>query len=109
MTRNAGRIDSLPKVLLTSAMFVSIMERSSVANLPIADWHSVEHYLDEAQSIAERGPMPLYLADVHLNRARIFHDIKSLAKAKIMVTKHNYLRRQGELEDAARVIEPSGS
>ena len=30
--------------------------------------------LDEAQQIAERGPMPLYLADVHLHRARMFRD-----------------------------------
>jgi len=102
--RNAGRMDSLPKALLTSAMFVSIMERSNVTNLPVADWHSVKYYLDEAQSIAERGPMPLYLADVHLNRARIFHDRKSLAKAEKLITKHNYLRRQGELEDAVSIF-----
>ena len=28
-------------------------------------------YLSEAQQIAERGPMPLFLADVHLHRARL--------------------------------------
>jgi hypothetical protein len=29
--------------------------------------------LDEAWEIAERGPMPLFLADIHLHRARLFH------------------------------------
>jgi len=29
--------------------------------------------LDEAWEIAERGPMPLSLADIHLHRARLFH------------------------------------
>lgn len=31
-----------------------------------------ERLLEEAQQVAERGPMPLYLADVHLHRARLF-------------------------------------
>jgi len=30
-----------------------------------------EAYLAEAQQIVERGPMPLYLADVHLYRGRM--------------------------------------
>ena len=28
--------------------------------------------LDEAWEIAERGPMPWFLADIHLSRARLF-------------------------------------
>ncbi len=55
---------------------------------------------DEAQLIAERGPMPLYLADIHLHRARLFHDRDELAKAKALIQKHGYRRRTEELADA---------
>ena len=55
--------------------------------------------LAEAQEIAERGPMPLFLADVHLYRARFFHDRDALAEARRLVDKHGYGRRLGELED----------
>jgi hypothetical protein len=33
---------------------------------------SAQSDLDEAWEIAERGPMPLFLADIHLHRARLF-------------------------------------
>jgi hypothetical protein len=56
--------------------------------------------LDQAQEIAERGPMPLYLADIHLHRARLFHDQAELARARVLIEKHGYGRRQEELEDA---------
>jgi hypothetical protein len=56
--------------------------------------------LDEVQMIAERGPMPLYLADVHLHRARLFRDRAELAKARALIEKHGYWRRREELEDA---------
>ena len=57
-------------------------------------------YLAEAQQIAERGPMPLYLADVHLHRARLFQDRDELARARTLIDKHQYGRRREELEDA---------
>ncbi len=66
--------------------------------------------LDEAQQIAERGPMPLHLADVHLHRARLFFrdDLdaarEDLKKARGLIFKHGYLRRKEELEDAEKVI-----
>ncbi|MGB8899360.1 MAG: hypothetical protein WCC90_09135 [Methylocella sp.] len=63
--------------------------------------------------IAERGPMPLFMADIHLHRARLFglskdrpanypwtspqHD---LAEARQLIEKHGYWRRKEELEDA---------
>lgn len=68
---------------------------------------------DEAWEIAERGPMPLFLADIHLHRARLFfretkypwisakHD---LAEARRLIFKHGYLRRKEELEDAEAAI-----
>jgi tetratricopeptide (TPR) repeat protein len=70
---------------------------------------SAQSDLDEAWEIAERGPMPLLLADTHLYRARLFfreanypwqspqHD---LAEARRLIFKHGYLRRKEELEDA---------
>ncbi|MEM0896500.1 MAG: hypothetical protein AAGJ79_06405 [Verrucomicrobiota bacterium] len=44
--------------------------------------------------------MPLYLADIHLHRARIFRDREELAKARALIKKHEYWRRREELEDA---------
>ncbi len=61
------------------------------------DLHSA---LDEAELIAQRGPMPLYLADVHLHRARIFRNREELAKARALIEKHGYGRRREELADA---------
>ncbi len=70
---------------------------------------SAQSDVDEAWEIAERGPMPLFLADIHLYRARLFfreaqypwqsprHD---LAEARRLIFKHGYLRRKEELEDA---------
>jgi hypothetical protein len=55
--------------------------------------------LAEAQEIAERGPMPLHFADVHLSRARLFHDRAALADARRLVDKHGYGRRRDELAD----------
>ena len=45
--------------------------------------------LAEAQQIAERGPMPLFLADVHLHRARLFRDKAELAKARALIEKYS--------------------
>jgi hypothetical protein len=61
--RQANMLDDLPKALLTAALLDAVRGE---AFLPSALAH-----LAEAQQIAERGPMPLYLADVHLHRARI--------------------------------------
>jgi hypothetical protein len=55
---------------------------------------------NEAQQIAERGPMPLFLADVHLHRARMFRDETELAKAAKLIRDLGYGRRYDELADA---------
>ncbi|MDD2776039.1 MAG: TIR domain-containing protein [Gallionella sp.] len=76
--------------------------------------------LNEALEIAERGPMPLYLADIYLHRARLFCHItpypwrnpdgtvrsakEDLAEARRLIEKHGYGRRKAELEDAEAVI-----
>jgi len=88
--RKAGQADELPKALLTAAHWHALID----------DRETALHHLDEAQQIAERGPMPLHLADVHLHRARLFCDKSELAKARVLIEKHGYWRRREELADA---------
>jgi hypothetical protein len=70
---------------------------------------SAQTDLDEAWEIAERGPMRLYMADIHLYRARLFHGVKpypwkspqeDLAAARKLIEQCGYWRRKEELEDA---------
>jgi hypothetical protein len=88
--RRAGIVDYIPLGLLTRAWLRSLEGNSDSAR---AD-------LDEAQEIAERGPMPLHLADIALYRARLFRDREALATARRLIEKHGYWRRKEELEDA---------
>jgi hypothetical protein len=69
--------------------------------------------LDEAWDIAERGPMRLHMADIHLHRARLFFREKSypwkspqddLAAAGKLINDCGYHRRDEELADAKRAI-----
>jgi hypothetical protein len=69
--------------------------------------------LDEAWDIAERGPMRLHLADIHLYRARLFFREKTypwkspqadLAAAEKLINDCGYHRRDQELADAKRAI-----
>jgi hypothetical protein len=106
--RRLGTMHHLPYGLLTRAWLRSLSGASIGAE-------SAQRDLDEASEIAERGPMPLLLADIHLHRARLFGGPKSqvsgekypwespaadLAAARRLIEKHGYLRRLGELEDA---------
>ncbi len=88
--RDAGMADELPNGLLTAGLYHSVR----------GDEVAARTALDQAQQIAERGPMPLYLADIHLHRARLFRDKTELAKARELIEKHGYWRRKEELEDA---------
>ncbi|MCB1873718.1 MAG: hypothetical protein KDI49_17255 [Gammaproteobacteria bacterium] len=56
--------------------------------------------LDEAERIASRGGMALYLADIALTCARLFQDRTALARARALIEQHGYGRRLPELEDA---------
>ena len=85
--------DRLTRGLLTAAVY----------HFRRGDDRLVRSALDEAQQIAERGAMPLRLADVHLHRARLFRDRTELAKARALIEKHGYWRRKEELEDAEEV------
>jgi hypothetical protein len=93
--RDSRMIHHLPKGLLVAALY-SFVRR---------DGHSAREALDEAHEIASRGPMPLYLADIHLDRDRYFHDRSELAKARELIEKHGYWRCKEELEDAEAAAE----
>ena len=58
--------------------------------------------LDEAWQIASRGGMRLFMADIHLHRARLFRDKEELKKARSLIEECGYWRRKEELEDAER-------
>jgi hypothetical protein len=88
--RQAGHQDYLPRGLLTRAWL-----RHGLNDLPGA-----QADLAEAQRIAERGGMKLYLADIALTRARLFEDKAELAKARALIEACGYGRRLPELEDA---------
>ena len=103
--RKAGQMHYLPLALLTAALHAHLCGDAAASS----------HALAEAQQIAERGPMPLVLADVHLHRARLVGmtnaegrmtnwpgvDPKAeLAKARALIAKHGYGRRLEELADA---------
>jgi tetratricopeptide (TPR) repeat protein len=104
--RRAGAQHYLPRGLLTRAWLRSLTGARTGSE-------SAQSDLDEAWEIAERGPMPLFLADIHLYRARLFfgeatypwrspqHD---LAEARRLIFKHGYLRRKEELEDAEAAL-----
>jgi tetratricopeptide (TPR) repeat protein len=103
--REARRQDGLPYCL---------MGRASLRNLtgPRTGSGSAQSDLDEAWEIARRGPMPLFMANIHLHRARLFGTKKAgepqypwespqtdLAEARRLIFKHRYWRKLKELED----------
>lgn len=88
--RASGLISHLPLGLLTAALYHFVRNERDLA----------EKNLAEAQQIAERGPMPLFLADVHLHRARMFKNGTELAEAGRLIRELGYGRRFVELADA---------
>ena len=108
--RLAGDSIFLPRGLLTRAILRSL---AGVRTGP----DSAQSDLDEAWEIAERGPMPLFMADIHLYRARLFFGVApypwnqhadgaargpkdDLADARRLIEIHGYGRRTEELGDA---------
>jgi hypothetical protein len=105
--RRAGTTHHLPRALLTRVWLRSNIGRESA-----------QEDLDEAWEIAERGPMRLFMAEIHLYRARLFHAVKpypwnkfedgsegrgpkdDLADARKLIQRCGYWRRKEELEDA---------
>ncbi len=88
--RRAGDVELIARGLFTRAWLRSLTGDAAGAR---AD-------LGEAWEIAERGPMPLHQADVHLHRARLFRDRDALTEARRLIEKHGYGRRLEELADA---------
>lgn len=104
--RRAGQQDMLPLGLCTRAWLRFLTDVSTGLESAQAD-------LDEAWEIAERGPMRLHMADIHLYRARLFFRKKpypwkspqeDLAAAEKLIKECGYHRRDEELADAKRAI-----
>lgn len=113
--RRAGTTHHLPRGLLTRAWL-----RASEGEHTGPE--SAHGDLDEAWEIAERGPMRLFMADIHLYRARLFHAVKpypwstdadgnergpkdDLAAAEKLINECGYHRRDEELADAKAAAE----
>lgn len=92
--RAAGHVQYLSDGLLTASLYHFVRGEHALA---------LKH-LAEAQQIAERGPMPLFLADTRLTRARLFRDRDELAKAAKLIRTHGYGRRYQELADAEAAL-----
>lgn len=93
--RASGEMDELPHGLLTRAWIRFLS----------GDETGCREDLDEAWEIAERGPMPLFQADILLYHARLFRDRAALAEARRLIEKHGYHRRDEELADAEAAAE----
>jgi hypothetical protein len=114
--RRAGTTHWIPLALLTRAWLRFLTGTSTGPE-------SAQEDLDEAWEIAERGPMRLFMADIHLYRARLFGGMKDvgggmkypwnknpdgsdrgprddLAAARKLIEQCGYWRRKEELEDA---------
>ncbi len=119
--QHAGEMDFQPNALLARAWcsFVKAQghDRRGDHGQATACRASAKADLDRAWQIAERGPMRLHLADVHLYRARLFHAEKpypwdrdeqgrprgprdDLAAARKLIEQCGYRRRDWELADA---------
>jgi hypothetical protein len=104
--RAAGHMDELPRGLLTASLYRFVRGEHDLA---------LKH-LAEAQQIAERGPMPLYLADIHLTRARLAGSLREegggmnvdakaeLSQAAQLIRTLGYGRRYEELADAEAAL-----
>jgi TIR domain len=113
--RRSGDQTHLPHGLLTRA-WLRFFEGKHTGP------ESAQEDLDEAWEIAERGPMRLHMADIHLYRARLFHKVQpypwnkfddgregrgpkdDLDAAEELINKCGYHRRDEELADAKLAI-----
>jgi hypothetical protein len=87
---DAGQMNYVALGLLTASLYHFVRGDHALA----------EKHLAEAQQIAERGPMPLFLADIHLHRARMFRNRDELTKAAKLIRELGYGRRYQEFADA---------
>ena len=103
---SANQIDELPRGLLTRAWLRSLTGAHTGPE-------SAQEDLNDAWEVAERGPMRLHMADIHLYRARLFfREAKypwnspraDLEAAEKLINDCGYHRRDEELADAKRAI-----
>lgn len=105
--RRSGRLDYIPYGLLLQAISNKLLLKMELS----------KQDLDEAWEIAIRGPMRLFMADIHINRARLFYGEekypwespkKDIQEARKLIEECNYWRRKEELEQLEKVynIEP---
>jgi tetratricopeptide (TPR) repeat protein len=99
--RQAGQMDELPRGLLARAA----LHRVS------SDYVRAERDLAEVFRIATRGPMGLYLADYHLESARLHlaqgnqdNAREHWEKAKAMIKRMGYHRRDKEVNEIAQQL-----
>ncbi|WP_051604181.1 SEFIR domain-containing protein [Methylobacter tundripaludum] len=110
--RHTGRQQFILQGLLTRAWL-----RASFGETDSGPDHAAAQAdLDDAWDIAERGPMPLHQADIHLYRARLFNIIKpypwhsqqtDLYEARRLIELHGYGKRLAELQDLERLLGPA--
>jgi hypothetical protein len=110
----AGMMHHIPRALLTRAWLRFLTGARTGPE-------SAQGDLDAAWEIAERGPMKLFLADIHLHRARLFFrepeypwnknpdgtprgPQDDLAAAEKLINACGYHRRDEELADAKKAI-----
>jgi hypothetical protein len=96
--RRAGMQDELPRALLTRAWLRCLEGRFTGPG-------SAQEDLVEAWEIAERGPMKLFLADIHLYRAQLFGAGISHPGSG---AKYPWESPETDLEAAAELIESCG-
>lgn len=115
--RSAGRSQYLPLGLVTRVCYSVALAKAhklqNRMNMAAECLRTAMEDLDEAWDFAERGPMRLHMADIHLYRARLFfreqkYPWKSpgddLAAAEGLINECGYHRRDEELADAKRAI-----
>ncbi|MEI8383245.1 MAG: transposase [Planctomycetota bacterium] len=96
--RAAGTTHELPRGLLTASLYHFVRGEPALS----------QKHLAEAQQIAERGPMPLFLADIHLTRARLAGSWKSEGRSVKEGGASWNVDPKAELNQAAKLIHTLG-
>jgi tetratricopeptide (TPR) repeat protein len=96
--REAGQQDDLPRGLFARAFLYRVQNQFSQA------WDD----LTEAQEIAERGGMKLWLVDYHLEAARLMISEHTLAKVANLRKGELVNRLKRHVEQAAKLVQETG-
>ena len=106
--RQAGTQDVMPRGLIARAQLHRVQFQHSDDN---AFAQRSQQDLTEASQIASRGPMPLFLSDIHLEQSRLHHAQgnidaarQSLSQARALIQKHGYHRRDAKLEGMEKIL-----